>query len=515
MVKILHSYETNPEDQLRVFHLVMPLYPCSLRNALPMMRPENKRYAMIQMVEGLKYIHRHDFLHRDIKPENIFISERTPTNIVLGDLGLLSSVGAIGRMAGTNIYRAPEVYFDLRQTAAIDVYALGITFLEMLDGRAIRGGWRGLKQWVEDLWEHPPPSPFSNLIIEMTAPYPPTMRPSLDIIQRFLLQNKDLSKSVERPLLNLKKTMSMLKEQQQLSTTFTPRIPMTFLNPRPAPLPPQVKPVNPHLDFQLCKIKAQYISESRSSKTAGPLNLVHKARGLAPQGPSLAEAKQPKPPDLVRDPPSSVLSPVQGQSSDFSSTEGVDFTKVIFESGNSINTEKIELLETQFKARERALEKRTENLERTLRQLTEGVRVRRQERGSRRKASGPRRERCPGEWPSRPMFSGAGSFSRVYQSTNDDSQDSTFTFTSSSLHLDEVSHPSRGDSSLREKTTRFNRLAKESINTNARQHRDRISKRTKLSNEPKAIQGLTQALTAGAGKFGSTLTNSIRWMLGL
>ncbi|KAM0805762.1 kinase-like domain-containing protein, partial [Usnea florida] len=77
------------------------------------------------MVEGLKYIHRNGFLHRDIKPENIFISEGTPTNIVLGDLGLLSPVGAIGRMAGTNIYKAPEVYHELKQTTAIDIYALG------------------------------------------------------------------------------------------------------------------------------------------------------------------------------------------------------------------------------------------------------------------------------------------------------------------------------------------------------------------------------------------------------
>lgn len=508
MVKIIHSYETSPEDELHVFHLVMPLYPCSLRNALSVMKYESKRNAMIQMVEGLKYIHGNDFLHRDIKPENIFISERTPTNIVLGDLGLLSPVGAIGRMAGTNIYKAPEVYHDLRQTTAIDIYALGVTFLEMVDDRAIKGGRRGLKQWVEDLWDHPPPLPFSNLIIEMTAPYPHTLRPDLGSIQRSLLQNKDLRKCVERPLLNLKETMKMLGEERELPTRFTPRVPMAFLNPRPALLPPQVDP-------QPYSTKIRHISENPSNKTAGPLDLVHKARGLAPGGSPFAEPTQLKSPDLVRDPLVSILSSVQGRSSDCSSTEGVDCTKVIFEPGNSINTEKIELLETQFEARERIFEKRAQKLERRWRQLVDGVRARQQELGRRRKANGPRRERCPGEWPSRPMFSGAGSFSRVYQSTNDDSQDSTFTFTSSSLHLDEVSHPSRGDSSLREKTTRFNRLAKDSINTNARQHRDRISKRTNLSHEPKVIQGLTQALTTGAGKFGSTLTSSIRWMLGL
>ena len=509
MVKIIHSYESIPEDELRVFHLLMPLYPCSLRNALPMMKYESKRNAMIQMVEGLRYIHENGFLHRDIKPENIFISERTPTNIVLGDLGLLSPIDAIGKKAGTNIYKAPEVYHELKQTTAIDIYALGVTFLEMLDGRANKGGWRGLKQWVEDLWDHPPPSPFSNLIIEMTAPYPHTLRPGLDCIQRSLLQNKDLRENVERPLLNLKETMKMLEEEPELPKTVTPQVPMTFLNPRPAPLPPQVKPVKSHLDPQLFKIKARHISENHSSKTAGPLDLVHKARGLAPQKTSLAEPTKPKSPDLVRDPSSSILSRMQDQSSNFSSV-----THVSFEPGDILTAHKIELLEIQFKARERTLERRNQKLERRWTQLTEGVRARRKERGSCGKANGPRRERCPGEWPSRPMFSGAGSFSRVSQFANDASQESSSAFISSDIHLDEVSHGSKKSSSS-QRTTCSNRPTRARINTHARKNSERISKRINVMNQTSMIQGLTLALKAGAGNVVSTLTNSVRLMFGL
>ena len=479
------------------------------------MKCESKRSAMIQMVEGLKYIHRNGFLHRDIKPENIFISERTPTNIVLGDLGLLSPIEAIGRMAGTNIYRAPEVYFDLRQTASIDIYALGITFLEMLDGRAIEGGWRGLKQWVEDLWDHPPPSPFSNLIIEMTAPYPHTLRPGLDSIQRSLLQNNDLRESVERPLLNLKETMDMLKEEHELSTELTSRVPTSFLHPRPAPLPPQIKTVKSCLDPQLYRINARQISEKHSSKTAGPLDLVHKARGLVPQGTPLAEPLKLKSPGLVRDPSNSILSPVQDQSSDILSTEGVDLTKVIFEPGDILTTQKIELLERQFEARERIFEKRAQKLEKRWNQLAEGVRARRQELGRRRKASGLRRERCPGEWPSHPMFSGAGSFSRGYQFASDASQGSTFAFTSSELHLDEVSHHSKSDSSLRVRSTRSNRPARARTNTHARPNSERISKRANILNQTNTIQGLKLALKTGAGNVVGTLTNSVRSMFGL
>ncbi len=492
----------------------MPLFPCSLRNALPMMKTGNKRNAMIQMVEGLKYIHRNGFLHRDIKPENIFISEQTPTNIVLGDLGLLSPVGAIGQMAGTNIYKAPEVYYHPRQTAAIDTYALGITFLQMLDKRSTKSGWQGLKQWVEDLWDHPPPPPFSDLIIQMTAPYPHTLRPSLDTIHHFLLQNKDLPGSVERPQLNLKETMKMLEQKHAPSAKFTPRIPMDVPTVRPVPLQPPVKHVHSRIDPQLYGIRAPNSFEKRVLNRAGPLDLIHKARGFNPRGPPVATLSPLKSPSLEQTLPDATLQPMQRQSNQASSSGGVDFTKVSVEPNNIFAKQRIELLELQLKAKERMLDKRIQELETRRRQFSQNVRAYRRGRGYRREASGPCREPCPGEWPSPPTYSSARS-SRVSQSASDASQSSTFGLTSSDHHPDGVSHRSIGDSSLRRRFARRDRHPRARISNHARYNKKRTSRHANVLFSTKMLQGLTLALKTGAGELGSTLAKSIRWMLGL
>ena len=478
------------------------------------MKTGNKRNAMIQMVEGVKYIHRSGFLHRDIKPENIFISEQTPTNIVLGDLGLLSPVGAIGQMAGTNIYKAPEVYFHPRQTAAIDTYALGITFLQVLDNRSTKSGWQGLKQWVEDLWDHPPPSPFSNLIVQMTAPYPYTLRPSLDTIHHLLLHNKDLPESVERPQLNLKETMKMLEQKHAPSAKFTPRIPMVVPIARPAPLRPPIKHVHSRIDPQLYGIGAPNIFEKRLSNRAGPLDLVHKARGLTPRGPPVATFSPLKSASLEQTLPDATLQPMQKQSNQASSTGRVDFTKASVEPNNISTRQRMELLEFQLKAKERMLDKRIQEFETRRRQFSQNVRAYRRGRGRRREASGPCREPCPGEWPSRPTYSGAGSY-RVSQSANDASQNSIFGLTSSDPHLDGVSHRSIDDSSFRRIIAPRGRHARARISNHARYDKRRIDKRAHILSSMRILQGLTLALKTGAGGLDSTITKGVRWVLGL
>lgn len=512
VVRILYSSEESPEDGQRVFHLVMPLFPCSLRNALPKMKAGNKRNAMIQMVEGLKYIHRSGFLHRDIKPENIFISEQTPTNIVLGDLGLLSPVGAIGRMAGTKIYKAPEVYYEDRQTTAIDVYALGVTFLQMLDDRAIGDGRQGLKQWVENLWDHPPPSPFSRLIIQMTAPYPHTLRPSLDTIQALILQHTDLPESVKLPEIDLNETMRMLKQKHAPPPAITPQgpmaVPVPVPVPPPAPLQTQVKRVKPRLGPQDDGLNAGLITEKPIIKKAGPLDLVHRARGHASGEQPAAAPRELKPPGLKQDLHCAISKPVPRRSKQRQSPQRVDFTKVQVEPGNIFARQKIELLEAQLK-----VEKCMRELERGQMRLAEGLRSQRRECCRCEKDSKPRREHYPGEWPSHPTYPGAGSFSRLSQFSSDASHDLLSSLASSDLHSSRSSHHSRGGRSSLRQDDRPGRPARARISTRAR-YSERTSKRDKVSFQRKMLEGLTLALKTSAGGIGNTLSKSIRWMLG-
>jgi eukaryotic translation initiation factor 2-alpha kinase 4 len=107
-----------------------------------------------QIVEGLAYIHSKHLIHRDLKPENIFLDERN--DIRIGDFGLatrgkISGVGGRSlfnqvtdesRSIGTTLYVAPELKSesDGNYTNKVDMYSLGITFLEMCIPFTTSGG---------------------------------------------------------------------------------------------------------------------------------------------------------------------------------------------------------------------------------------------------------------------------------------------------------------------------------------------------------------------------------------
>ncbi|WP_448509982.1 protein kinase domain-containing protein [Immundisolibacter sp.] len=77
-----------------------------------------------------EFIHNRDIIHRDIKPKNILIE--SDGTIKVADFGIANTHG------GTVIYLAPEVfsseYFSSKDSR-VDIYALGITLLEMIIGK--------------------------------------------------------------------------------------------------------------------------------------------------------------------------------------------------------------------------------------------------------------------------------------------------------------------------------------------------------------------------------------------
>lgn len=84
---------------------------------------------------GVKALHENGFVHRDIKPANIFVScNNDLCGAVLGDFGLLEVDGHEDSASGTSSYYAPEMLGKdmLVVKASVDIWALGVTFHEML-----------------------------------------------------------------------------------------------------------------------------------------------------------------------------------------------------------------------------------------------------------------------------------------------------------------------------------------------------------------------------------------------
>lgn len=93
---------------------------------------------MLQLLDAVSYIHKHDIIHRDIKPENIFY---LPNGTVkLADFGIAVEANPKETMTekgivGSVFYLAPEICEGKAPTIQSDIYAIGVTFFEMLTGR--------------------------------------------------------------------------------------------------------------------------------------------------------------------------------------------------------------------------------------------------------------------------------------------------------------------------------------------------------------------------------------------
>ncbi|KAF4310605.1 hypothetical protein GTA08_BOTSDO13913 [Botryosphaeria dothidea] len=108
------------------------------------------------VLEGLTYLHSKRIIHRDIKPSNILLS-RAPMNpdgtrqtgrgsrlnawegiVKLCDFGVSGEFGTKGMadtFIGTSYYMAPERIQGLSYTITSDVWSLGVTLLEVAQGR--------------------------------------------------------------------------------------------------------------------------------------------------------------------------------------------------------------------------------------------------------------------------------------------------------------------------------------------------------------------------------------------
>jgi eukaryotic-like serine/threonine-protein kinase len=93
-----------------------------------------------QLLDALGALHAAGLVHRDVKPANLLL-EPTGTgrpHLWLGDLGVTTRSGDATTVAGTSGYVAPEVAPGTPATPSHDLYAAGVTAVELLTGRLPR-----------------------------------------------------------------------------------------------------------------------------------------------------------------------------------------------------------------------------------------------------------------------------------------------------------------------------------------------------------------------------------------
>jgi serine/threonine protein kinase len=144
---IIRIFETSADEEPSF--IAMEYIPGgALRDRLrggPLLRPE--AMDIVRQIGGaLTYAHSQGIIHRDVNPNNILLDTRSNPSKprpVLTDFGLVklllpddhSPVASTATVMGTFGYMAPEQWKQATPTPATDVYALAITFFEMLSGK--------------------------------------------------------------------------------------------------------------------------------------------------------------------------------------------------------------------------------------------------------------------------------------------------------------------------------------------------------------------------------------------
>ena len=118
---ILPLLEVHP-DFIEAPTTVMPLAAGTFADAQSVFASKAV-YVTRRVLTALEFCHGRDVVHGDIKPSNIFRDDRE--NVMLGDFGVAGY---------TTEYAAPQLIAGAEKTVATDLWAVAVSFYELLCG---------------------------------------------------------------------------------------------------------------------------------------------------------------------------------------------------------------------------------------------------------------------------------------------------------------------------------------------------------------------------------------------
>lgn len=123
-------------------YLVMQLYKGdNLLNHLIKngFQPEKKALnLLLQLLEGIIYMHQNKIMHRDMKPENIIFENKNNLKLQIVDLGFSTyfhEYQTLFARCGTPGYIAPEILKNKPYDQKVDIFSLGVIFYIILTAR--------------------------------------------------------------------------------------------------------------------------------------------------------------------------------------------------------------------------------------------------------------------------------------------------------------------------------------------------------------------------------------------
>ncbi len=93
------------------------------------------RYILTQLLSAIEYAHQKKVLHLDIKPSNIMINNIQHIKVL--DFGISKTLEEVNdkMFVGSPYYMSPEQVLECGVDRTSDIYAIGITFYQMVTGQ--------------------------------------------------------------------------------------------------------------------------------------------------------------------------------------------------------------------------------------------------------------------------------------------------------------------------------------------------------------------------------------------